>query len=528
MNNNKAKRHQSWRIGVWMGLALLSVSAVDAETGLVLTTNPTPILLSQANQPVHALLTLQNPTANPYSHVCIRTLTNGPIQTAITGLSSTVAKHQNCPDGIYLPELKANTSTARPMTTTLTQVPFTTPQVVLWADYESQVADKVIYASSALSLNLSVCTIPTLDNIKLTTATSFTSLQENATGKVVLTIDNKTSEQLDFTVSKPLRPENARIEPENDFTLTVPPQSTAMHTFSISVLDKVTPGKYLGVLEVSAQNSCGIPIRRSISYEVTLGVFGQSELLTMLNIPSILFLPGYLMLALWLLLWHFKSLRITWLAKAGSEEFFVGLRDAEFWLLGITISLLLYFSGTPWLSISNVQAYSLRDIAKLWTSSLFISLAVYLVLLYGNRKYLHKLEETRAATTLTRSDDVMTALKKITTRKYDLQQLRAVKSKNGVTPEIEGFLLWPAEEADSTWVIPQITVTGNRAGIGNVDPAEQGINGVTLLNRLEQILKVQGVQVKWAEMTGLNGPIVMKNTDLDDGAKFDLVVVNTA
>ena len=184
VNNNKTDHHRGWRFGIWLGLVLTSVSAPGAETGLGLTTNPAQIPLCHINQPVHALLMLQNTTANLLSHVCIKSLTNGPIQVAITGFAATVAKNSNCPDGIYLAEINSNASMVRPMTVTITKVPLITPQVVMWADYQSRVADKVIHTSSPLELNLLVGTVPTQDNIKLSTSTSFTSLQENATGKV--------------------------------------------------------------------------------------------------------------------------------------------------------------------------------------------------------------------------------------------------------------------------------------------------------------------------------------------------------
>jgi hypothetical protein len=425
---------------------------------------------------------------------------------------------------MYLAEINSNGSVARPLELKLTGALPIKPQVMFWADYQGKAADKLSRTSATQALGLSVGAVPDQDDIELTTSTSFTSLQENSTGRILLTIDNKTGEKLDFTVSNPVQPDYIKMENEGDAKISVPPQSTATKAFKISADEEVKPGKYPGVFEVSAETGCSIPIRRSISYEVTLEVLGQSELLTLFGIPSLLFLPGYLMLALWLFLWRFKALRITWLVKAGSsDEFFFGLKDAEFWLLGITISLLLYFSRMPLLFIENVQAYSLTDIATLWIASLTISLVTYLVLLKINRWRLRVAAETLAATTLTRADSVISALEKIILRKWDIRNSRPVRSKPGVTPERKGFLLWRAEEADSTWLMPQIIVSGKRDDIGDVDPAEQGIDSATLRDRIEQVAKISGVQVRWAEMPGLDGPVVVNNGELDDNAPADLV-----
>src|SRR2546427_9101338 len=115
--------------------------------------------------------------------------------------------------------------------------------------------------------------------------------------------------------------------------------------------------------------------------------------------------------------------------------------------------------------------------------------------------------------TLTTSDDVITAVEKIYKHQWNLQQRRAVKTKSPVTPSLRGFLLWPAAEPDSTWLIPQIIITVSRDALGKLDPANPNIDSAELLNQLKQIKAMPGAQVKWAVMPGLGGPIVVKNSD---------------
>jgi hypothetical protein len=203
--------------------------------------------------------------------------------------------------GIKLADLSPNSTVSRSIALKLTGIPLTT-QVVLWADYQTQLQNRKVNSSAQFSLNITQASAPTPDSITVTTATSFTSLQENDTGNVLVTIQNKTNEALTFSSATPLLPSHTTPKPLGNATFTVAPQSTAALSYEITVGKKLIPGKYPGLIELTAQTNCGIPIHRVASYEVTLGVFGQSELLTLLNVPSILFLPGYLMLSLWLLL----------------------------------------------------------------------------------------------------------------------------------------------------------------------------------------------------------------------------------
>lgn len=537
-----SRRDHGERAGRVLGVAgiLLSLCGIAAplhaaETPLSLTTTPATIPLCRVGQATRALVALHNTADKPITQVCLKALTNGPVSVDFTGAgmahngapsASAGNNTQDCLGGIRFADLSSNSTVSRPIALNLTDIPLTTPQVVLWADYQTQLQDKKVNSSAQFSLNITQTSAPTPDSIVVTTATSGTSMQENDTGNVLVTIQNKTNEALSFSGVTTLWPSHTSLKQRGNTTLTVAPQSTAALSYEITVDKKLIPGKYLGLIELTAQTNCGIPIHRVVSYEVTLGVFGQSELLTLLNVPSILFLPGYLILSLWLLLWRFKSLRISWLAKVdNAEEFIVGLKDAEFWLLGITMSLLFFVIGPPVLSISNSQPYSLRDIATLWTLSLGVSIGLYSILLGLNRWRLRVAAEELAALTLTTDDSVIAAVEKIHKRQWLLQDCRPVKSKTNITPQIRGFTLWADAVQDSVWVIPQIVIEISHAEMGQLDPAKTDIDSSELLNQLKQIKTKKGARVRWDEVANLAGPCVLKRSDLEDVTGTDMVSV---
>ncbi|MDQ1391922.1 MAG: hypothetical protein QOF30_899 [Acidimicrobiaceae bacterium] len=109
------------------------------------------------------------------------------------------------------------------------------------------------------------------------------------------------------------------------------------------------------------------------AHDITLGLFGESELAKLFQIPTITLVPGFLLVAAVALLWRL-GLRPQGRA---ADKFPVSLGDGEFWVLSVLISILFLgvfrlLSGRNPLSETTV-----RDTAYLSGYALLIAFIAY-------------------------------------------------------------------------------------------------------------------------------------------------------
>ncbi|MGD9164655.1 MAG: hypothetical protein PVF13_07835, partial [Chromatiales bacterium] len=104
----KTDHYRDWCIGIFLCLSLVSVSAASAAPHLTLTVKPNQISLCRIDQPIHALLILENKNSETLLNVCIKSLTNGPVNVSFESPAKTDTKDSKCPGGMYLAEIKSN------------------------------------------------------------------------------------------------------------------------------------------------------------------------------------------------------------------------------------------------------------------------------------------------------------------------------------------------------------------------------------------------------------------------------------
>lgn len=515
-----------WAVSMTGGLAHAAASSVT------ITHSPEKLELCPGGPYGRALVVVQNSGTSPIRNVCLRAFANGPLTLALSALPASsspagsqmnigVSSQQKCADGVALPELMPGAALPGLLTLKLSGYPQTTPAVVLWADYQTGDKSNGIGGMATGVINIQAPAIFGPDSLKVAAKTSFDSLHENDKGSVLLTISNGTSDTLKLGTSITTKLNDADVVPTRAAAV-VPPQSVVVIPYQVTAHSEITPGEYTGLIGVDAQTSCGLAIHRVASYSVKLGVFGQSELLTALGVPSLLLLPGFLILTLWMLLWRFKELglRVSFLAKSpGAEEFFVGVKDGEFWLLGITFSLLIFFISPKLIGYSG--PYNLKNIATLWGLSLLISLALYLAFLWFDRWR----KKQAAALALTPKDSPLVAVERMVKRKWPRANCRPVTTKPGVTPEIHGFELWEEKPGESVWVVPRIECVALEGTLGDLDPGSADIDMSELLRQLREITAKKLGAVRWGEnASGFGAPHIVKIAELND-YEGDLVIV---
>src|SRR5439155_25708073 len=132
--------------------------------------------------------------------------------------------------------------------------------------------------------------------------TSLESLNEERRGTVYLVVSNTSTSLLTVEAVAVDKPSFVTIPiPMDIATEAIPPGHQRAIPLSVTANDTVTPGKYLLVFTVTlASGPQDTPVVREVvaSQKVDIGVFGESQILDALKIPSILLLPGLLAIGL--------------------------------------------------------------------------------------------------------------------------------------------------------------------------------------------------------------------------------------
>ena len=115
---------------------------------------------------------------------------------------------------------------------------------------------------------------------------------------------------------------------------TVPYGEARVFSYEVVPSDQIVPGKYPVVVVVSAGTSNGISGTATKTQEVELTVLGESDLLSKLGAPSLLFLPGVLFLLTWQMLWSIGKTAVE------RGEYKMTPTSGSFWLVAVVISLL--------------------------------------------------------------------------------------------------------------------------------------------------------------------------------------------
>jgi hypothetical protein len=229
----------------------------------------------------------------------------------------------------------------------------------------------------------------------------------------------------------------------------VQPGEVRVAAFTVSPKDATRRGDYaLLVTAALAWDDGGRKARGVLTatQSVAVDIAGESVILQLLGVPSLLLLPGFLMVS------TFLALRKPFLpppadgGKAGQEG--PSALSREFWLIAITLSLLAAFLY-PWVTDllgprrDYLRGYGLLDIVYLWCGSLVVGVAAALAVAAVPR--------LRRALLEPQSDDSPeTALRKAA---RSLASLAQVSLREGTDPA-RYFLF--REVGDKVWVAPAV------------------------------------------------------------------------
>ena|GEM_PF-5966638 len=273
---------------------------------------------------------------------------------------------------------------------------------------------------------------------------SLETLRSGQTEPVYLLVSNKSAQRLRVKEVIASHPDFIEIE-QLDRNVTVAPGEVGLLRLEAEAEDEVEPGDHQLVFKLRSE--IGSMTFDLVATEKTkVGVAGETEVLTVLGIPSLLLLPGFLVLATIGLFW--RILRPNWLPK----DFPLTLKEPEFWVLAVFISIVMVLLANPILDIDLLGRYGLNDLVKLWSVSMLIGLAIYLAILGAVWGW-------RSTRIPSGNDKPVDVLKKLGRRKLDLVRPRFSFDLGGGNA-INLFVIEPESDARAaTWTCPAINFT---------------------------------------------------------------------
>ncbi len=293
------------------------------------------------------------------------------------------------------------------------------------------------------------------------------TLTEESAGVAYLVLKNKT--ELPLHVAR-VTAEGQYLRDSVDIIPTeVPPHGMRSIKLSMVATGKIHPGTQTVVVDVALRWKTPNGEHEGnliIPAEVELGVAGAAEILTLLGVPTFLFLPGFLMVAVFGLLWRLELLR----PKGGTTDFPLKKDDPSFYLVAITLSL-----ATSWLlrGTTSFEVYGTSDVLAVWFKSLLVGGGAYL--LYAGGEWATWWWYPAA------TDDAIMTITRLGRRRMAIELKQITLTAEGAGNPTIMFLLQRRSWLDTPrWLGPQMTVT--------VMLKEHGATSIPAVERLEKVL----------------------------------------
>jgi hypothetical protein len=370
--------------------------------------------------------------------------------------------------------------------------------------------------------------------------TTLGALSQQRPGSVYLTVRNKSDVPLrlqGFSLTVPAN--NVTFDcQETEFIaancaikggeVTITPNKNRTIALNLNAKDKVTPGKYLLLFELPVKwgwpgaNQGGVLVA---SQEISVEVFGESQILTLLGVPLLLALPGFLVVGTWAILWAVYPLK----PKDEMPAFPVSFNTPGFWIVALTISGIVVFGYSIATRNSYLQTYGLSDIVVLWLISVIVLGCVgYLLIKEIAHQY-------RLWSVPLERDDPVRILWKLKGRDLGIKLDRVRVEANGKLYKL--FVLEPKlEDQKKISVGPYMVVKWRKVDSNQLEQQEDIREKVKHLIRqddpggLAKLLeqgRTKGVlDVKWDRSMGLGGPLRVSKEDVKDwSVEPDIVVV---
>jgi hypothetical protein len=353
--------------------------------------------------------------------------------------------------------------------------------------------------------------------------TTLGALTEQQPGEVFVIIKNISNTPVRVTDVLPGGPEFITFQTAGlDQDVTLEPGQSQAVPVTVRARNVVRPGKHLLLFDVhlawerQGRDRTGNLI---LPHEIEVGVLGEAEILKALAVPSFLFLPGFLMVA---------SVGLLWKLSRSEREFPLKLGDPEFWLVAITLSILMALVY-PWATQvltgarrNYLEGYGLLDVIQVWLSSILLAALAYVGVL-GTRNLVSRLIDwvrtvKRQRRTPSPDDSPLSLLKKLHRQNLGVW-LERVNLKIEGTDHFAFILEPPNREAERLWVGPVIVVEwleGADVELRMQVDRQLGEKGsaATLAGLLKRGHQAGALRISWKTTSKLDKPYLADKNDI--------------
>ena len=344
------------------------------------------------------------------------------------------------------------------------------------------------------------------------------------TGLVYVVVHNKTDSTirvgpLAFASSHSLEAGvDAGARLDSGRTLTVPARSTVSVPLYLTGARQLAPGKETFVVTVPLAWTIG-HVRATgdviLTRDVDVDVWGESDLLKAVGIPSFLLLPGFLMVVTFGFLWRLHK---PWRAAG---EFPLSGVTPEFWLFGVTLSG-LFAVVASFFGVGNyLHHYDITDLAQVWLISIGVGLGAFLGVAAVGWWVDRSNAEHRRAITPTEGDGVIAVLERLARDKWPVPNTKRVIGDGN--DQVFELRVDPTDTS-RIWVAPQALVTWDPAAPPTNEQARDEARLPTLINQPDATVlaaflrtyrdKRRITRIRWSTVDGHAGPWSVEAKDL--------------
>ena len=324
--------------------------------------------------------------------------------------------------------------------------------------------------------------------------------------------------------------------------LKVPPVKPAVvlqplesHTFPIeaTVTDRALAGNQRVVIDADLKwQENGAPRSGTLSIAQTLPVtiFGESDLLKAVGVPSFLFLPGFLFLATFGSLWK----RISPRTKPAEPY-----TAAEIALASVSLSLLATKIYPIFEHHSYLQGYGVGDVMAVWFGSILAAGIVWSGAAggpkawhrwedYRKRKVAERAEREEKARILehtpTKNDSPVQMLTRMIRAGMSMPPDQAMVSLGGA-PAARGFVVMrPSQGQPKVWLAPPVELALAKGAASSLTrkQIEDKLKQTEIYDSYEHLrdflysVQNAGWQVVWGDSGAIVGPTPVAQTDIKE------------
>lgn len=299
-------------------------------------------------------------------------------------------------------------------------------------------------------------------------------------------------------------------------TRVIAPHRTRLIETNVEVKDRVRSGRQEIVFHAVARRRKGRPTDLFAAEQLEASVPG-SELLTVLGVPTLFLIPGFLIFATMSLLWRLRVLRKPW----DGMTFPIEVKSPEFWVAVVTISVPLVALWN-FLGPNLFEEYGLEDVAWLWAVSVALGVLAYLAwVLLRNRRHGDRTPDE--------NDSCVRCLEKLHRQGLGIKRER-LDYQFSPTEKKALYLLQPADgERRATWLSPAIDYTwlsGDAELKRAIDEHIAKTDDAGLLAKTLQLgIDRNALSVKWSpEGAPFDKPVLADQAKLSGAYPLDAIV----